>query len=36
MSVLRLQSLEPTVANNAVAILSTTSSGSNCCKNQNR
>lgn len=36
MSVLRLQSMEPTVANNAVAVLSATSSHTNCCKNQNR
>ncbi|WP_333770415.1 class III lanthipeptide [Streptomyces sp. IBSBF 2435] len=32
MSVLKLQVLEPTAVHNAVAILSTTSSSSDCCK----
>jgi hypothetical protein len=34
MSVLRLQSLEPIVGNTAVAVLSFTSSGGNCCKTE--
>lgn len=32
MSILRLQNLAPIAAETAVAVLSLTSSGSNCCK----